>query len=247
MNNSKGLTPMDIVEIKGAALLILKNMGYIPDAETITGQDFLRLWIKWGGDTNTMSRFDRQESAIVAFKRWVKEMDEKGKQAQARMTTRQLSVDRIGVTFQIPLGKGMLHFHAEGSIPPDCDKDELEAHYQALFQVTVNGYNEMRNNPPQLAKSVNSPYEPKEGERTETLEFDRIRVITDNNKRMYRVIGGNYKKHGVYIYPEVLGKAGIDPLTLAFGDNFLSGTATLLMKGDGSPDKVVSIAKNPLL
>ena len=81
-----------------------------------------------------------------------------------------------------------------------------------------------------------------------TTEFMTVKLICTitNNKKYYKVTGGNWTKYGVTVWDEVLVGAGIPVGKLEGnpeGYNLNGYKATCLMKPDGKPEKIIKLEK----
>lgn len=81
-----------------------------------------------------------------------------------------------------------------------------------------------------------------------TTEFMTVKLICTitNNKKYFKVTGGNWVKYGVTVWDEVLVAAGIPVGKLEGnpdGYDFKGYKATCLMKPDGKPEKIIKLEK----
>ena len=80
---------------------------------------------------------------------------------------------------------------------------------------------------------------------TDTMPVETIKLGGGGENPFWYVQGGNWKKHGVPCWNEVLAGAGILDSLDPFKDNHLSGwTAIYRKKDNGNPDKVVDFIRD---
>lgn len=118
------------------------------------------------------------------------------------------------------------------------------AAYDELYMVLMRTADEWEKS--SLGKSLPASQPDGQMSLPEAEEFlcERLEVQVISGRTYCKVTGGKYQKHGVRIWPEVLGKAGINPADVTTAGLDLSGyKATISLKG-GKPDKVVNLVKD---
>lgn len=155
--------------------------------------------------------------------------------------------DQLSITLTVPYGKGgTVSFGARRNVPLDAGRmsfDEVSGMYSDLLDLCKTGYQQLLRSKGIAQQSVMEPQQHQQTGNTELIDATTLICNLNEGKKSYKLKGGRFTKFGVTIWPEVLKAAGLEPDTIPPTFNLNGYTATVLLKEDGTPNKVIKLAK----
>lgn len=199
-----------------------------------------------------MKSFVGQGAATQAFQDW--SVNWKG----AAPKFSRITLDRLEVSFNVPMGKGAsVTFTAQAIIPYDPSNyshAEIEQDYDELWAVVASGYISFARKPPSLAVAagiIPEPVSNKSYDPANVLEQAITGIVceekpdkkTGKGKRYYKLQTAHFSEFGVRVWDEVLQAARVPVGKLSVGVTpFKEGwKAGILAVDPQKPEKVVYI------
>lgn len=131
----------------------------------------------------------------------------------------------------------------------DAARDYVKAHSDTMTPIAkitdaINTEAELTGQVPAGEMVIHTEPKPQPSGATESFEADELTITMIDGQQYTKVKGGQFKKFGVTVWPEVLTEAGIGKLDPAKSPYGLRGyTAYFNRKEDGKPGKVVKLVK----
>lgn len=126
-------------------------------------------------------------------------------------------------------------------LPEPTPADEIIAEVMANDPLWNTGGNEVIVStviPEQAGQVATSAPQP------DIFQTEKLICTITNNKKYFKVKGGNWMKYGIVVWDEVLIAAGINVANLEGKEYNLQGyRATFIRREDGKPEKVVKLEK----
>lgn len=197
------------------ALESLKTTGFASSKDNdIYSKDVMRAFDVWGGFPK-LSSYDDMTEAAKAFDVWSLSWD--GQYPLVAIPV------LLQMTLTAPLGKGTISMSLHGQLPQHSTQEEINAASVQLWDMIQQGYKHLADR--RGANGVNpraDVFEHHTAPLPETVQSNnktapnmvlvpltKLSVEIKEGKSYWRAHGGQWEKFGVYIWPEVLNKAGI--------------------------------------
>lgn len=217
--------------LNAGVLSVAQDRGYIAPNKTLQDKDAAGivddLLVSFVGRGKGMIDFATPQEFAAEFKKWLPRERKEPKPGTAQYIQASITKHFGGVDIQFTYG-------AQFDVENDSDRF-------AAFEFVVHAIEQQFEQYGEKLPTMKAPTA--SGSARETVSFtgDSILKESKDGAAYFKIKGGEYKKFGVRVWPEVLKRAGINGDLLTFGEHPL-GRECVAEVRDGKITKVTSIS-----
>ena len=199
---------------------------YQPTQPIEGDEKLLTIASQFMSEVNPLSAYTAPQDAAAAFKLWAGRWSQKVK---------PIIRQHVECRIERDLGGLKVSFGWAGEFDLTTDEGLVEAYRYAVDMVNRAFSDFGATNLPKMPAVQNAPQE------TEKFFGERVITETKDGKKYHKVMGGQFTKYGVRVWPEALRAAGIDPDALSSDAPFSLNRDCYCTVNEGRPGKVTRI------